>query len=100
MGLLQQTHHADGLQEVEEIIQPRAFIEPIHAIDQLLAVRVARHPGIVAPGDLSIQPPRQVLCDLVWCLPHGSPSSLVFVNRKGDQLITEKRATFSLPLEF
>jgi hypothetical protein len=76
--LLQQTHHADGLQKMKEIIQQRAVIEPIDPIDQWLPVQAACHPGIVAPGGLPTPPRRQVLRDLVGDLPHGPPSSLVW----------------------
>jgi hypothetical protein len=77
VGLLQQHHHADGLQDRKEVIQPRAFIEPIHAIDQWLTVQAACDPGIVAPSDLLTPPLRQVLCARVVRLPYSPPSSLV-----------------------
>jgi hypothetical protein len=69
--LLQQGHHTPSLQEVEEVIQPRPFVQPIHPRHQLLPVQAACDPGIVAPGGLLTQPLRQVLRDLVVCLPHG-----------------------------
>jgi hypothetical protein len=52
----QQCHQANGLQEVPEIIQECAFSEPIHPIDQWLAIPEARYPGIVAQGHLPKQP--------------------------------------------
>jgi hypothetical protein len=62
--------------EVPEVIQQRAFIDPKHPIDQLVAEQATHHPRIVTTGDLPTQPLRQVLRDLVGCLFHGPPSSL------------------------
>jgi hypothetical protein len=77
--LFQQRHHADGLQEVKEVIQYRPFVEPVHPIDHLLAVQAPRPAVIIALGDLPTQPLRQVLRNFVWCVPHGPPSSVVCV---------------------
>jgi hypothetical protein len=75
--LLQQTHHANGLQKMKEIIQQRPFIEPIDSVHQLFLLQAASYTGVVAPGSLPTQPLRQVLRHLIVRLPHGPPSSLV-----------------------
>jgi hypothetical protein len=36
--LRQQRHHAHLVQEVEEVIQHRSFVQPVDPIDQLLAI--------------------------------------------------------------
>jgi hypothetical protein len=62
---------------MKEVIQQRAFIEPIDPIQQWLPGQAACDPRIVAPSALPTQPLRQVLRDLVVRLPQSPPSSLV-----------------------
>jgi hypothetical protein len=76
MSLLQQRHHTDGPPKVQAVIQQHPLIQPIHAIDQWLAVQAAGYPGIVAPSDLPAQPLRRILCDLVTSVPHSPPSAV------------------------
>ena len=58
-------HHADGLQEVEEIVKQRPFVQPVHPVHQLLPIQPPGDTRIVAPGHLPTQPFCQVLCELV-----------------------------------
>ena len=78
-GLLPPRHHAAGLQEVPAVLQPRPCIPSLHPIDQWLAGHAAGHPGIVAPSDLPTPALRQVLRDLVVCVPQGPPSAVAGV---------------------
>jgi hypothetical protein len=59
VDLRQQGHDLDGLQEVEEVVQP------VHAVDQLLTIQATRGTHVIAPGNLPTQPFYQVLCDLI-----------------------------------
>ena len=79
VSLLQQAHHADRLQEMQAGIPQRSRIPPLHPIDPLLPGQAAGHPLSVAPSDLPTPPLRQVLRDRVGRLPHGPPSSLVYL---------------------
>jgi hypothetical protein len=76
VGLLQSYQHADGLQEMNELIQHRPFIEPLDPIHQVLTVQAACDPELIAPCDLPTPPLRQVRRDVVVRVPHGPPSSL------------------------
>jgi hypothetical protein len=58
-----QVKNPQRLQEVEELIQHSAFVQPVHPIDYLFAVEAPGHPPIIAPGRLPTQAFRQVLCD-------------------------------------
>jgi hypothetical protein len=75
LALLQQGHHAKGLQERQEVIQHGPCVEPIDPIDQLVTVQPPGDPRIIAPGHVPTHPFRQVLCDRVACLAHDSPPS-------------------------
>jgi hypothetical protein len=77
VGLRQHHQHTAGRQEMTEVIQPRAGIEPIDLIHQVLPGQTACPSGIVAPGDLPPPPLRQGLRDLVVRWPQGPPSALV-----------------------
>ena len=63
------------MQEMEEIIQQRAFVQPVDPIDHLLAVQAPRHPRVIAASRLPTQALGQVLGDLFPCLFHRPPSS-------------------------
>jgi hypothetical protein len=77
VGLRQPHQHTAGRQERTEGIQPRAGIEPIDPIHQVLPGQTACPSGIVAPGDLPPPPLRQGLRDLVGRWPQGPPAALV-----------------------
>jgi hypothetical protein len=77
VGLRQPHQHTAGRQEMTEGIQPRAGIEPIDPIHQVLPGQTACPSGIVAPGDLPPPPLRQGLRALVVRWPQGPPSALV-----------------------
>jgi hypothetical protein len=59
-GLLRQSHHAEGLQEVKEIMQHRAFIQPVHRVHDLLMIQTPRHPRVIPARYLPTQPRHQV----------------------------------------
>jgi hypothetical protein len=74
--LFQQDHDSDALQNVEELIHHRPFIQAGDPIDLLLAVQAPCDARVVAPSDLPTPPFCQVLCALVVCLSlDSSPSA-------------------------
>jgi hypothetical protein len=75
MNLLQQGHHANGLQEGKEVVQHRPFIQAVDPIDLLFPVQAPRNARIVPPGHLPTQPLGQILGDLVMGLSHRPPPS-------------------------
>jgi hypothetical protein len=58
---------------MEEVRQQRPCIQPLDAIDPVVATQVPRHPRVLAAGDLPPPPLRQVLCGLVSGVSHGPP---------------------------
>jgi len=65
VNLLQQGQHADGLQELKDIIPQGPFVAPLHPIDHLFAVQSPVDARISAPGHPPTHPVRQVLRALV-----------------------------------
>ena len=49
-GWLPQRHHPEGRQELQEIIQHRPFVQPVHPVHNLLPVQAPRTTRIVTAG--------------------------------------------------
>src|SRR5918999_1773036 len=75
VDLRQQGHHSDAPQEMEEIIQHGAFIQPVDPIHNRLAVQAPGDAHIVSAGYFPTQPFGQVLGQLRVGLPHRPPPS-------------------------
>jgi hypothetical protein len=106
VDLREQGHDLNRRQEMDEVIQQRPFVQPLHAVHQLLPIQPPSNPRIIAPGDLPTQPLRQVRGDLVVRLCHAQPPSVqCFIAREesGPQIksfahvgISEKTALLSV----
>src|SRR5262245_41776089 len=57
-------------------IQQGAFVQPVHPLDDLLAVQPPRDAVIVTAGDLPTHAFRQILAHRFPGVRHGPPSSL------------------------
>jgi hypothetical protein len=74
---------------MQEVIQHRPFIQPVDAIDHLLAIQEPRHPRVLSKSHLPTQPLGPILCGLVPCLspaPPPSAESLSAIAENGPQI--------------
>jgi len=74
-GLCQHGHHADLVQEVEEIIQHCPFIQTVDPIDLLLARQASGDPRIIPVRHLPTPPLGHILGKLIVGVPHRPPPS-------------------------
>ena len=77
LDVAQPVDHSELLQAVEEVIQQRAFVQPVDPVDDLLAVQAPGHPRIIPASRLPTQAFCQVLCNFFLGLFHGPPPSVV-----------------------
>jgi hypothetical protein len=75
VGLCQQGHHTDLVQEGEEIIQHRPFIQTVDPIDLLFAIQAPGDPGIIPVRHLPTPPLGQILGKLIFGVLHRPPPS-------------------------
>jgi hypothetical protein len=76
LDVTQQVDDSQLVQEVEEVVQQRPFVQPVHPIDDLRAVQASRHARVTATSGLPTQPLRQVRGNPFSCLRHGPPPPL------------------------
>lgn len=75
VNIRQQVHHDERPQEMQEVIQLRAFVQPVYPVHDLLPVQTPRDARIVTPGHFPTYALCQVLRDLIPCLLYDPPPS-------------------------
>jgi hypothetical protein len=68
--------HPQLLQDIEEVVQQRAFVQLVDSIDHRLPLQAPRYPCVAAVSDLPTQALGQILCNLCSCLCHRPPPSV------------------------
>jgi hypothetical protein len=90
LDIVQPVDHPQRVQEVEEIIQQRPFVQPVHPLDDLLAVQAPGDPRVIAASRLPTQPFGQVLCNRFSCLFHRPPPSVDDLSRYRGKWATDQ----------
>jgi hypothetical protein len=72
----QPVDYSELVQEVEEVIQQRAFVQMVDPVDDLLAVQAPCHPRVIAASDLPAQALGQILRHRFLWLIHRPPPSM------------------------
>jgi len=75
VGLCPQGHHTDLVQDVEDIIQDRPFIQTVDPIDLLLSIPAPGDPGIIPVRHLPTQPLGQMSGKVIVGVSHRPPPS-------------------------